>query len=331
LLKVLRDQLLEKAGIYPMRPQIGMFLDARAFGIIADTNGGIPFVMWGRSDLWRPDAYDRLPSNPVVWLRYDVLDRFVERVLPRIETTFVLVTTESDYSPLQYFKRAAETLLESPKVTHWFSNQCDIPPCEKVTPIPLGINYPFRNDLRFAGSLFSQPLTFQYDLAKFDRRILTLLRGRRRAADRIPVAYGDFALNNSSGRIARGMTRADVRRDLSGNPSIYFPERVLDQLDLYHHYAQCGFVVSPHGKGLDCYRTWEALLMGAIPIVKHSPLDPVFEGFPVVIVEDWSEIQAQNMSRWMDQFAGDWQHATIDMRLSHAYWVSKILQARKIQ
>lgn len=52
----------------------------------------------------------------------------------------------------------------------------------------------------------------------------------------------------------------------------------------------CLFVLSPHGDGLDCYRTWEALLMGSYPVVKTSSLDPLYEDLPVVIVKEWNEV-----------------------------------------
>jgi len=53
---------------------------------------------------------------------------------------------------------------------------------------------------------------------------------------------------------------------------------------------KCKFVLSPRGNGLDCHRTWEALYMGAVPIVKTSMLDPMYEGLPVIIISDWKEI-----------------------------------------
>ena len=50
------------------------------------------------------------------------------------------------------------------------------------------------------------------------------------------------------------------------------------------------FVVSPLGNGMDCHRTWEALIMGCFPIVKSCTLNPLYQGLPVVIVNDWSEV-----------------------------------------
>ena len=50
------------------------------------------------------------------------------------------------------------------------------------------------------------------------------------------------------------------------------------------------FVISPPGNGPDCHRTWEAIYLGAIPIVlqKHWPFGEM--DLPVITVNAWSEI-----------------------------------------
>jgi len=53
------------------------------------------------------------------------------------------------------------------------------------------------------------------------------------------------------------------------------------------------FVLSPFGNGMDCHRTWEALLCGCIPIVRSSVFDELFEGLPVLIVDKWEDISLQ--------------------------------------
>ena len=53
---------------------------------------------------------------------------------------------------------------------------------------------------------------------------------------------------------------------------------------------QSQFVLSPLGAGFDCHRTWEALLLGCIPIVKAAKINDLFEGLPVITVHDWNEI-----------------------------------------
>jgi len=56
--------------------------------------------------------------------------------------------------------------------------------------------------------------------------------------------------------------------------------------------SQFQFVLSPHGAGLDCHRTWEALLLGCIPIVKRAKINDLFSDLPVITVEDWSQINS---------------------------------------
>jgi hypothetical protein len=76
------------------------------------------------------------------------------------------------------------------------------------------------------------------------------------------------------------------------------------------------YVISPHGNGLDCHRTWEAIFLGCIPIVRTSALDPLFEGLPVLIVREWSHIT----QRLLDTFQPDYSQLE-KLELSH--WSNK--------
>ena len=46
-------------------------------------------------------------------------------------------------------------------------------------------------------------------------------------------------------------------------------------------------MASPCGNGDDCHRTWEALLLGCIPIVEKSPVNELFIDLPVICIENW--------------------------------------------
>ena len=50
------------------------------------------------------------------------------------------------------------------------------------------------------------------------------------------------------------------------------------------------FVLSPPGNGYDCHRTWEALYLGAIPIVKRMYWPFGHLDLPVVVIDDWSDL-----------------------------------------
>ena len=55
------------------------------------------------------------------------------------------------------------------------------------------------------------------------------------------------------------------------------------------------FIISPHGNGLDCHRTYEAMFLGSIPIVRTSPLDVIYKDMPIIILKNWHEININDL------------------------------------
>ena len=87
--------------------------------------------------------------------------------------------------------------------------------------------------------------------------------------------------------------------------------------DLVHHQ----FVLSPRGNGLDCHRTWEALLMGCYPVVKSSLLNPLYKDLPVVIINGWDEVTEQFLYEKQKEFSG--KSFTYE-KLYMPYWLNYI-------
>ena len=56
------------------------------------------------------------------------------------------------------------------------------------------------------------------------------------------------------------------------------------------HLKNSNYVISPPGNGPDCHRTWEALYMNAIPIVKREywPFKEI--NIPVIQIEEWNSM-----------------------------------------
>jgi hypothetical protein len=109
---------------------------------------------------------------------------------------------------------------------------------------------------------------------------------------------------------------------------VYYEARKTPRLDSWrrqrrHH----RFVLSPLGNGLDCHRTWEALALGCIPIVRSSPLNTLWEGLPVWIVNSWSEVTEDSM----DQKAAELDNShNIPDKLLLETWVEKIRRAGNV-
>ena len=76
----------------------------------------------------------------------------------------------------------------------------------------------------------------------------------------------------------------------------------IPRITTWNNMLEYAFVLSPFGNGMDCHRTWEALLCGCIPIVRSSVFDELFEGLPVLIVDKWDDISLQLLLTTVAQF-----------------------------
>lgn len=50
------------------------------------------------------------------------------------------------------------------------------------------------------------------------------------------------------------------------------------------------FVLSPAGNGFDCHRTWEAMYLGAIPILRRAHWPFININLPVLLVDEWEDL-----------------------------------------
>ena len=54
--------------------------------------------------------------------------------------------------------------------------------------------------------------------------------------------------------------------------------------------SEFAFVLCPEGAGVDTHRIWEAILLGCIPILKKNGISNLFSKLPIIIVNNWNEI-----------------------------------------
>ena len=87
------------------------------------------------------------------------------------------------------------------------------------------------------------------------------------------------------------------------------------------------FVLSPGGMGLDCYRHWEALLMGAIPVLEHLNRTDgwyrTLSNLPVVWIDSYDNLTPQYLEREYERIIQ--QASTFNYeKLTKSYWVQMI-------
>ncbi len=292
---------------------------SRGLALGCDHHGGLSFVRGqrgGRAALrFDPRAFDAVKDGDLVWMRLIALPQFVEEALPRIQARFALLTGDEDWSIPGSFAGSQE-LLDSPRLVYWFSQNLDRGATHpKLRVLPIGLDFhTISNGPRWGHE--------QATPAEQEAELEALVADMPATRERLLQAHADFHFNKRKDMVW-GDDRDSVQRALQGNPSVVFQSRKLKRIELWREKTRFAFVVSPHGNGLDCHRTWESLVLGNIPIVKRSSIDPLYEGLPVVIVDDWREITPENLVRWRDAHEGAFSRPEVQERLTNDYWLSR--------
>lgn len=269
--------------------------------VIAEPPLGKRIAGWARDPgLFAPllDYLADLRDGAVVYVRSDLLDRFFAEVFPRIEVRILLVTATGDWATPGRHRHH----LEDPRILHWFGENCDLgTPHPKYEPVPVAFADP------------DQPFGDQAVLMRVHRCMPSV-------REKPLTAHASFHLRMSHPE------RQQVWEIVRHLPGVMpEPKRIPPEL-LWVHHANHAFAISPRGNGRDCHRTWEALMLRTIPIVMTSPLDPVYAGFPVVIVEDWREITPEAMARWRQERQDSFT-AAMFRRLTIDHWAERLRDA----
>lgn len=231
--------------------------------------------------------------------------------LETIPYRFILITGDCDESvPDSVFTDAEfNVFINSEKIIHWFSQNC-VGKHPKISAIPIGLDYGTRVSSDHMNTIMS-PL-------EQDKEVLDLRSRSEPFHKRKPMCYSNFHLNKDKKRFS-----SDRDDAISKIPAdcIYYEPKQTKRLQGLQRQTEYAFVVSPHGNGLDCHRTWEALCVGCIPIVKTSPIDVLYDRLPVLIVKDWSDINASFLKDQLEKFSK--MHFDYD-RITLKYWMDTI-------
>ena len=198
-------------------------------------------------------------AGDIVFVKTDKLLRYFKRFHRNIKHPYILLTHNSDLPiPGAYAK-----YLDDSKLIAWFGQNVENFSHPKLIPIPIGL----ANRMWDHGNpdIFLEKIQ---NLNTFAREFLV---------------YINFSISTYP------TERTHVYNLFANTP--YCTVSGMKALPLYlDDVLRAKFVLSPRGNGLDCHRTWEALLMGAIPIVRTSSSDSLYDDLPVVIVNSWEEV-----------------------------------------
>jgi hypothetical protein len=239
------------------------------------------------------DPADVKPGD-CVFVKTDMLESYFASKHPSIQNPYIIISHNSDHPAPGPCVR----YLDDPKIVAWFAQNVEVIH-PKLHPIPIGV---------------ANPMWPHGNVA-----ILAHCESRKGSVPRDRGVYVNLSVWTYPGE------RQRVCNLLADKPYAYFSGQksfegyLLDLLTVR-------FVASPRGNGLDCHRTWEALYMGAIPIVRRSNMDAAFKNLPVLIVDDWTEISESFLEEQYEKIKA---HSYRDEKLYADFWEKKIQKYRR--
>ena len=214
-------------------------------------------------------------NGETVYIHTTAIPNFVNNYLPNIKYKFVLVSGDTDMGIPYDYENETKKILDNPLLLKWYAQNCTLI-TDKLKQLPIGLDL---HTLRY-NTMWWGPSQSVEDQIK-DINYLQNLNIEKKNK-----CYSNFHFLMDT---KYGYDRRDAKNQVP-DVLVYYEPKKIPRIESWNNMIQFKYVISPLGNGLDCHRTWEAIILGCIPIVKKSGLDPMYEGLPVLIVNEWSDI-----------------------------------------
>ena len=245
-------------------------------------------------------------KGETIYCHPTAIRNFILNYLPNIKFPFILVSGDSDTTVPEDIRNEANYLLNHPLLICWYSQNCT-EPSEKLKQLPIGIY----NHVIFSLKNDWSPLKKNH-ITYFENMMIKLKDNPKKNKC---FSNFHFFINTKY-----GTDRIDAINLIPKDLVDYQPIRVSSE-ETWKIMSSYKFIISPHGNGLDCHRTWEALILGCIPIVKTSGIDDLYTDLPVLIVNQWSDVNENLLSNTIENF----KNKTFNYeKLTLKYWINRM-------
>jgi len=264
--------------------------------------------------------YNMVESNEMfhgmtIFICSNLLDFFVVNILNKIKHKFILVSGMSvKTSPVETLnQRRFFELINNPNLIKWCSQNNTIQHNNLILQIPLGLDY---------HSVYTKPNEWKHVIngdtpVKEEEFLIDVVNNSKPFYERINKIYVNFEIGND-----RFGQRKQCLKDIPSN-LLKNNLKKLKRTETWKNTTEFTFVLSPYGNGMDCHRTWEALILGSIPIIKSKEFVKMFEDLPVLFVNDWKNINQKLLDDTIEKF----KNMTFNYdKLTLEYWKQKVLQ-----
>lgn len=225
---------------------------------------------------------EKLKHNQIVFVKTDKIIDFFNSV-KGLPYRYIIITHNSDHNITE------EVYQQKPyNVVLWYAQNCLVNKPD-IIPIPIGIERPQ------VGSCGDQEILNKY-------------------RDSVKDILCYCAISPSTNPSERNFNR---------NKS--FITNDFERVSFENHTKKLSrsyFCISPPGNGHDCHRTWEALSLNTIPIVKRSVASEYFsKSATMLLVDSFNDITEDLLMGKIGEFKNEGAH--------FSYWKDVILESRK--
>jgi len=226
-------------------------------------------------------------DGQTAFVKTDLIKDFFLHAIPKMGNQINIITHNSalgiNLSHLQY--------LNNIKVINWYAQNANIAH-EKLISIPLGIanrRWPHGN-------------------------IKQLESVMRESTEKDHLIYMNFDVKTNLGE------RSKVYDHFRDKEYVHFGSKK-PFLEYLKDLKGSRFSLSPQGRGTDCHRIWESILMGTIPIVKECQNISFYREMPITIIKNWEDVSESFLrAEYKKITSRGWDHS----KLFLDYWINRV-------
>jgi len=256
----------------------------------------------------------KMHNGMSIYVCSDLLNFFVLKILPKIQHSFILVSGDSDLCVPREALNTQQTnmLINNSYLLKWFIQNTQIQNHAKIIQLPIGLDY---HTISNNPNHIWQSNEEGYLPKDQECILIELIQKMTPFYERNFSVYCNFTESNDRfGQ--RKSAFNEIPYDL-----ISVNQTFTKRTQNWKNITQYAFVLSPFGIGMDCHRTWEALCLGAIPIIKAPNFQKLFEDLPVLIVNEWSEITRELLDKTIKEFkTRQFKYEKLTLK----YWINLI-------
>lgn len=200
-------------------------------------------------------------SSRSIFLYTHLVPYFSYYLAPKIDSEFILITHNSDYSvTIEDYQ-----LLNHPHLKVWMAQNCEFSH-PKLRPLPIGIQ-----NMQWGANKITALIEVSQRIKK-QKLLYVNFSEKTHPSRRLALS----ALNDMKG----------VTIESGVNYETYLKNM-----------AQHKFCLCPRGNGIDTHRFWEAQYLDCIPIIVRAEWTAAYADMPILILEGWEELPQLDLER----------------------------------